>query len=75
MIDDKVADKIAKASWTSPKHSSGKVENEAEYIGLDIEIPKERQRKEKAERKGSKLLTIYDSCNKVIIEYQKLYIY
>ena len=42
MIDDKVADKIAKASWTSPKHSSGKVENEAEYVGLDIEIPKER---------------------------------
>ena len=42
MIGNKIADKIAKVSRTSPQNSSKTVTNDAENIGSDREIPEER---------------------------------
>ena len=42
MIGNKVADEIKKVSRTSPRNSFETLESEAENIGFDRKIPKER---------------------------------
>ena len=42
LISNKTANRITKASRTSPQNNSETVTNEAENIELDKEIPKER---------------------------------
>ena len=42
LIGNKIADKIANISWTSPENNSETVTNKGGNIGRDREIPRER---------------------------------
>ena len=53
LIANKIADRITKVSRTSPQNSSETVESEAENIGFDRVIPKERYISPEKDRKLS----------------------